>query len=85
MNFSNPNNPIFHSDLRLTLIIFGKPVNFVKNENLVNCDPKVHQLELNCPPGRRVSRKIVTNPENNQVIQTVSHVPSLYGGKAELQ
>ena len=59
---------VSYLESKLTVITFGRPVNFLSCESLVSCEPKVHQVELHCPPGRRLDRKIVLHPESQQCL-----------------
>ena len=59
---------VTYLDSKLTLISFGREVNFVSCESLVSCDPKLHHVELHCPPGRRLDRRIVLDSESQQVL-----------------
>ena len=52
---------------KVTLITFGRPVSLASCEPLVNCDPRVHHLDLQCPPGRRNDRRIVLSPDSSQL------------------
>ena len=59
---------VSYLESKLTVITFGRPVNFVSCESLVSCEPKVHHVELHCPPGRRLDRRIVLHSESQQCL-----------------
>ena len=54
-------------EAKVTLITFGRPVSLASCEPLVNFDPKIHHLDLHCPPGRRNDRRIVLSPDTSQL------------------
>ena len=54
-------------EAKVTVIKFGKLVNFTSSTSLVSHDPKIHHLDLHCPPGRRIVRRIAISLDNTQV------------------
>lgn len=58
---------VTYLESRVTLVTFGKPGNSVF-ENIAQCEPKVHLLDLLGPPGRRLSRKVLLSHDSSQCL-----------------
>ena len=65
---------VTYLEAKVTVIKFGKSVNFSSSTSLVSHDPKIHNLDLHCPPGRRIARRIAISLDSSQVQRNTINV-----------
>jgi len=59
---------VAYLESRVSVVTFGRTVEFVKCDTLVQWEPKIHTLDLYSPPGRRLDRKIVLSSDCQQLL-----------------
>jgi len=59
---------VAYLESRVSIVTFGRSVEFLKCDSLVQWEPKIHTLDLYSPPGRRLDRKIVLSTDCQQFI-----------------
>jgi len=53
---------------RISVVTFGRSIEFVKCDSIIQWDPKLHILDLPSPPGRRLDRRLILSPDSYQLV-----------------
>jgi WD40 repeat protein len=59
---------VAYLESRVSVVTFGRSVEFLKCDSLVQWEPRIHTLDLYSPPGRRLDRKIVLSTDCQQLV-----------------